>query len=278
MADLDTSKAPIVIDSPPNKQKPKPTPSASASASGKRTPGGKYGPCPRCLTGRRVRSRFKPFGASPHAGKFRFVCSNRPVAVGRDAGDGGDGAPQEGTGCGFWEVLESDPLEDPGAYQLTTPRNGGMARMDVFAGEDDESDATARDDERGLIHLAGQTEAGRSSGTDYDDLGSEDERQLIQLAGHTEAQEKSNSRDYDGFSSEDGQELLRPTAHAVPRQNDLDACEYDEFDSGDEKELVQLTDQIMDEFGEEDEAGLIQLADTVSALFPLQSRLSRAGG
>lgn len=147
-----------------------------------------------------------------------------------------------------------------------------MARMDVFADEQFDSD-----DERGLIHLAGQTEAGRSSGTDYDDLGSEDERQLIQLAGHTEAQEKSNSRDSDGFSSGDDH-LLRLTAQAVPKQNDLDAREYDEFDSEDEKELVQLTDQIMDEFGEEDEAGLIELADTVSALFPLQSRLSRAGG
>jgi hypothetical protein len=39
--------------------------------------GGKYGRCPDCETGRRERSRFNPFGRSPHAGKFRFVCSNR---------------------------------------------------------------------------------------------------------------------------------------------------------------------------------------------------------
>ncbi|KAL2181049.1 uncharacterized protein P884DRAFT_274880 [Thermothelomyces heterothallicus CBS 202.75] len=61
--------------------------------------GGKYGRCPRCGTGRRVRSRFNPYGQSVHKGKFRFVCSDRA-----------------NHGCGYSEVLESDPALDPESY------------------------------------------------------------------------------------------------------------------------------------------------------------------
>ncbi|KAL2150273.1 hypothetical protein VTH82DRAFT_7949 [Thermothelomyces myriococcoides] len=61
--------------------------------------GGKYGRCPHCGTGRRVRSRFNPYGQSVHRGKFRFVCSNRP-----------------NQGCGYSEVLDSDPALDPESY------------------------------------------------------------------------------------------------------------------------------------------------------------------
>lgn len=46
-----------------------------------------------------MRSRFKPHGRSPFAGRFRFVCSNRAA------------------GCSFWELLEGDPLlEDPAVF------------------------------------------------------------------------------------------------------------------------------------------------------------------
>ncbi|SPQ19067.1 8ac9bc67-88eb-4467-aafd-c59d3e688eec [Thermothielavioides terrestris] len=73
----------------------------------------KYGPCPKCRTGRRVRSRFNPHGTSPHRGKFRFVCSNRGGGgLGLGGGLGGGGG-----GCDYWEVLERDPLQDPGAYR-----------------------------------------------------------------------------------------------------------------------------------------------------------------
>ena len=59
----------------------------------------KYGLCPMCQTGRRVRSRFKPHGTSPHAGKFRFLCSNNPR-------------------CKYWEVLDEDPInKDPALWQ-----------------------------------------------------------------------------------------------------------------------------------------------------------------
>ncbi|EGS22988.1 uncharacterized protein CTHT_0014670 [Thermochaetoides thermophila DSM 1495] len=52
-----------------------------------------------CQTGRRVRSRFKPYGTSPHAGKFRFVCSNN-------------------LRCKYWEVLDEDPInKDPVMWQ-----------------------------------------------------------------------------------------------------------------------------------------------------------------
>jgi hypothetical protein len=61
----------------------------------------KYGPCPKC-PGRRIRSRFNPYGNSPHKGKFRFVCSNRYNNV-RD--------------CDYQEALESDPLNDPQFHQ-----------------------------------------------------------------------------------------------------------------------------------------------------------------
>ncbi|KAK4239160.1 hypothetical protein C8A03DRAFT_14420 [Achaetomium macrosporum] len=61
----------------------------------------KYGPCPKC-PGRRIRSRFNPYGNSPHKGKFRFVCSNRYNNV-KD--------------CDYQEVLESDPLKDPEFHQ-----------------------------------------------------------------------------------------------------------------------------------------------------------------
>lgn len=47
-----------------------------------------------------MRSRFKPHGVSPHAGKFRFVCSNR-VAW--------DPESESFVGCPYWEVLEEDP-------------------------------------------------------------------------------------------------------------------------------------------------------------------------
>ncbi|KAK3898503.1 hypothetical protein C8A05DRAFT_37908 [Staphylotrichum tortipilum] len=63
---------------------------------------GKYGRCPVCLVGRRVRSRFKPHGISPHRGKFRFVCSNRSTPS----------SPVENP-CDYSEVLEGDPASDP---------------------------------------------------------------------------------------------------------------------------------------------------------------------
>ncbi|KAL2198481.1 hypothetical protein P885DRAFT_76088 [Corynascus similis CBS 632.67] len=61
--------------------------------------GGKYGRCPRCATGRRLRSRFNPYGHSAYRGKFRFVCSNKTEH-----------------GCSYSEVLESDPALDPESF------------------------------------------------------------------------------------------------------------------------------------------------------------------
>ncbi|KAK4250888.1 hypothetical protein C7999DRAFT_28475 [Corynascus novoguineensis] len=75
--------------------------------------GGKYGRCPRCATGRRVRSRFNPYGHSAYRGKFRFVCSNKTEH-----------------GCGYSEVLESDPALDPGSFMegaATLPRSPAPA-------------------------------------------------------------------------------------------------------------------------------------------------------
>ena len=74
----------------------------------------KYGRCPTCLVGRRIRSRYNPKGKSPHKGKFRFTCSNR-----KGAGGGGDDDDddEEEAKCDYDEVLDSDPAEDPKAYQ-----------------------------------------------------------------------------------------------------------------------------------------------------------------
>lgn len=61
--------------------------------------GGKYGRCPRCATGRRIRSRYNPHGTSAHRGKFRFVCSHRSEL-----------------GCDYSETLDDDPALCPDLF------------------------------------------------------------------------------------------------------------------------------------------------------------------
>jgi hypothetical protein len=55
----------------------------------------KYGWCPECRFGHRVRSRINPDGNSKFAGRWRFICSNKGN---RD------------NGCEYFEVLDDDPL------------------------------------------------------------------------------------------------------------------------------------------------------------------------
>lgn len=78
------------------------SPASPSSGRPKAGDGPKYGRCPRCPVGRRVRTRFKPYGNSPNKGKFRFVCSNRA------------------DGCPYFEILEQDPAADPGLYSAQT--------------------------------------------------------------------------------------------------------------------------------------------------------------
>ncbi|KAJ4298739.1 hypothetical protein N0V88_003771 [Collariella sp. IMI 366227] len=63
----------------------------------------KYGRCPECATGRRVRTRFHPAGFSTDRGKFRFVCSNRNHKDPTGEADGG---------CGYSQTLGRDPALD----------------------------------------------------------------------------------------------------------------------------------------------------------------------
>ncbi|GAB1311637.1 hypothetical protein MFIFM68171_01847 [Madurella fahalii] len=104
---------------------------------GSRTP--KYGPCPRCGTGRRVRSRFHPSGTSPFPGKWRFVCSNRivphPPPPPKEDGNKGYGERirrERDGGCTYWELLDADPLYDleprPEEESASKSRAGRRAR------------------------------------------------------------------------------------------------------------------------------------------------------
>jgi hypothetical protein len=66
--------------------------------------GGKYGFCPTCAIGRRVRAPFDPRGNPLKMGKLRLVCSRK----------------NEGSGCDYMRVLDSDPADSSGLYKATS--------------------------------------------------------------------------------------------------------------------------------------------------------------
>ncbi|KAK4155331.1 hypothetical protein C8A00DRAFT_13647 [Chaetomidium leptoderma] len=74
---------------------------------------GKYGRCPTCGTGRRIRTKCRLNPLSPVSGKYRFVCSTR----GND-----DNA------CFYSELLDSDPADNPAAF------SGAAVQSPVVAG------------------------------------------------------------------------------------------------------------------------------------------------
>ncbi|KAK4041961.1 hypothetical protein C8A01DRAFT_33949 [Parachaetomium inaequale] len=82
---------------------------------------GKYGRCPRCVVGRRVRSRYNPAGSSIHRGKFRFVCSNKADM-----------------GCNYSETLEEDPALNPASYSGSDQAPALNMNMDIDGEEEGE--------------------------------------------------------------------------------------------------------------------------------------------
>ncbi|KAL2019591.1 hypothetical protein VTK56DRAFT_9488 [Thermocarpiscus australiensis] len=108
--------SPSTPKTPVKKKKTSPATPSSASS--------KYGPCPSCHTGRRVRSRYNPHVTSPVAGRWRFVCSNRASAASNKKKNGGGGCP-------YYEVLDADPLYDPAFIPLPkTPSKTPQGRKD----------------------------------------------------------------------------------------------------------------------------------------------------
>lgn len=98
-----------------------PSPSAVGRPKGiGNSAGGKYGRCPSCATGRRIRQRY----TAGHVDRFRFVCSNRGAAAGAAAAGNGDydydddgGGGGGNGGCGYELELEADPAVNPGAFR-----------------------------------------------------------------------------------------------------------------------------------------------------------------
>ncbi|KAH6854895.1 hypothetical protein B0I37DRAFT_350153 [Chaetomium sp. MPI-CAGE-AT-0009] len=114
------------------------TPTLGRPRGGASLDGGKYGRCPRCATGRRIRSRYNPHGASVHRGKFRFVCSSKAE-----------------TGCDYSETLDDDPALCPdlfsGRGNTTGVKGGAAGGGGGGQGEEEE------DEEEGDFEILGQS-------------------------------------------------------------------------------------------------------------------------
>lgn len=87
--------------------------------------GGKYGFCPKCAIGRRIRSAGDPRRNPIHRDKFRFTCSRKSEV-----------------GCDYLEILDSDPADNPGLYQAAS-----SPASQAKGGDDEEEDQEDEDEE-----------------------------------------------------------------------------------------------------------------------------------
>ncbi|KAL2263417.1 hypothetical protein VTK26DRAFT_6878 [Humicola hyalothermophila] len=301
------------------------TPPSSSSSSSPATPrAAKYGLCPKCRTGRRIRSRFKPHGRSPHAGKFRFVCSNRAVWD-----------PESGqlVGCTYWEALEEDPLARAEEFRRQGQRPQQLERMGQLEGKkvrgcprcgqgrlvEEERDwrrwwervwVCRKGDGnwegcgyRKVVGVGGDVQDGR------DDGGGSGEGTATG-AQRTEPNEFQGAVIFDrpapvvDLTDLEEETVPHPCATvpstttwperrpirtpATPTREQANVVviddkeepgitDYGDFGSEDERELVQLADQIMEELDEQEELELIEMADKVSAAVSQRDNLDENG-
>ncbi|KAK4117712.1 hypothetical protein N656DRAFT_56652 [Canariomyces notabilis] len=231
----------------------------------------KYGLCPVCRIGRRVRSRFHPKGTSPFPGKWRFVCSNRIVPSNKNTSNNDSGSSsssssssngqamvKQSKGCTYTEVLDFDPMKDPFLQaELQVQDRDQDWEQDRDQGQYEQTPtskamrkATAKENSAGSTRRWRQSVlfAERQAGTSSGDKGRGEHRQ------EANAPIRDEDKQHDNFGSSLGRPrqdvpqkgvTVRPNVpmgKASERAEGPDEDYFDDLGPEDEKELASLAE------------------------------------